>query len=93
MSNNQRQFERSEIKIEVTLSYLEDNARTVITRNISTGGLFMQLDNPGHYPLGEIVNLKFTDPLTDSDNTEKDAVIIRCADDGIAVAFVEMEEF
>jgi len=93
MSKNQRQFERSEIKVEIALSYLEDNARIVITRNISSGGLFMQLDNPDHYPLGEIVNLKFTDPLTDNNDTEKDAVIVRCADDGIAVAFVEMEEF
>ena len=93
MSKNQRQFERSEIKVEIALSYLEDNARIVITRNISSGGLFMQLDNPDHYPLGEIVNLKFTDPLTGNNDTEKDAVIVRCADDGIAVAFVEMEEF
>ncbi|PCJ84551.1 MAG: hypothetical protein COA54_13340 [Thiotrichaceae bacterium] len=93
MSKNQRQFERSEAKIEVVLSYLEDDARTVITRNISEGGLFMQLDNPDHYPLGEMVNIKYADPLTDNANTEKDAIIVRCADDGIAVAFIEMEEF
>jgi hypothetical protein len=93
MSKNHRQFERSKIKIEVALSYLEDSSRTVTTRNISEGGLFMQLDNPGHYPLGELVNLKYSDPLTKNNNTEKDAIIVRCADDGIAVAFVEMEEF
>ena len=93
MSKNQRQFERSEIKLEVSLSYLEDSTRTVVTRDISEGGLFMRLDNPDHYPLGEMVNIKYTDPLTDNTNTEKDAIIVRCAEDGIAVAFVEMEEF
>jgi len=93
MSKNQRQFERSKISIEVALSYLEDITRTVTTRNISEGGLFMQLDNPDHYPLGEMVNLKYADPLTDNTNTEKDAIIVRCTDDGIAVAFIEMEEF
>jgi len=77
MSKNKRQFERSEIRIEVVLSYLEDNTRTVITRNISEGGLFMQLDNPNHYPLGEMVNIKYTNPLTDNTNTEKDAIIVR----------------
>ena len=93
MSKNKRQFERSEIKIEVLLSYLEDSARTVMTRNISEGGLFIILDDPDHYPMGEMVNLKYANPLTDNTDTEKDAVIVRCTDDGIAVAFVEMEEF
>ena len=93
MSKNQRQFERSKISIEVALSYLEDITRTVTTRNLSEGGLFMQLDNPDHYPLGEMVNLKYADPLTDNTNTEKDAIIVRCTDEGIAVAFIEMEEF
>ncbi|VAW53337.1 hypothetical protein MNBD_GAMMA05-309 [hydrothermal vent metagenome] len=93
MSKNQRQFERSDVKTEVALSYLEDSTRTVVTRDISEGGLFMRLDNPDHYPLGEVVNIKYTDPLTGDTNTEKDAIIVRCTDDGIAVAFVEMEEF
>lgn len=93
MSKNKRQFDRSKTRIEIVLSYLDDNTRTVITRNISEGGLFMQLDNPDHYPLGEMVNIKYTDPLSDNANTEKDAIIVRCADDGIAVAFIEMEEF
>ena len=74
MSKNQRQFERSEIKIEIRLSYFEDSTRSVMTRNISEGGLFMQLDNPDHYPLGEMVNLKYSDPLDDNTDTEKDAI-------------------
>jgi len=93
MTKNNRKFPREEINIEVELSFLEDTPRTVITRNMSLGGLFMQLKDTDHYPLGEMVNVRYKNPLQNFEATEKDAIIVRCADDGIAVAFVEMEEF
>ena len=93
MSKKQRQFERSRIKIDVTLSYLEESTRTVTTRDISEGGLFMQLDNPDHYLLGEMVNIKYIDPLAGDADTEKDAIIVRRAEKGIAIAFIEMDVF
>ena len=93
MSKNRRQHERSRVKVEVALCYLEDTTSTVFTRDISEGGLFVQLNNPEHYPLGELVNIKYADPLNDDSDTEKDAIIIRCSEDGIAIAFVEMNEF
>ena len=93
MSKKKRQFERSKIKIDVTLSYLEDSTRTVTTRDISEGGLFMRLDNPDHYLLGEMVNIQYANPLADDVNTEKDAIIVRRAEKGIAIAFIEMEAF
>ena len=90
MSKNNRKFPREEVRIEVELRYLEDTSRTVITRDMSKGGLFMQLKDTEHYPMGEMVNLHFKNPLKDFEKTEKDAVIVRHAEDGIAVAFVEM---
>jgi len=93
MSKDLRKFERSEVTIEVALRFLEDSSSTVVTRDISDGGLFMRLEDPSHYPLGEMVNLKFSDPLHANNPTEKDAIIVRCTDDGIAVAFVEIEDF
>lgn len=93
MSENLRRFPRQEIKIEVELSFLEDNARTVITRDMSEGGLFMQLNDTEHYPMGEMVNLRFKDPLDDFVDTEKDGIIVRHTDAGIAVAYVEIEDF
>ena len=93
MSKKKRQFERSKIKIEVALSYLEDSTRTVTTRDISEGGLFMRLDNPDHYLLGEMVNIKYADPLADDLDTEKDAIIVRHAEKGIAIAFIEIDVF
>jgi len=38
MTENQRKFPRTEIEVEVELSYLEDSARTVLTHDVSQGG-------------------------------------------------------
>lgn len=93
MSDDKRRFPRQEIQVEVELSFLEDTARTIVTHDMSQGGLFLQLKNAEHYPMGEIVNLQFKNPLDDFEDTTKDGVIVRHSNDGIAVAFVEMEEF
>jgi PilZ domain len=93
MSAEQRQFPRQEIQIEVVLSFLEDTARTVTTRDMSKGGLFLQLNDTDRYPMGEMVNLHFKNPLNNLEETEKDGVVVRRCDDGIAIAFIEMEEF
>lgn len=93
MSENLRRFPRKEIQIEVELSFLDDTSRTVITRDLSNGGLFMRLKDIEHYPMGEMVNLRFKNPLADFEETEKDGIIVRHSDDGIGVAFVEIDEF
>ena len=93
MPENQRQYPRKEIRFEVQLGYLDDDVRTVITRDISMGGMFMMLDNPDHYTLGEMVSLDYLDPLEDSRATHKDAIVVRHTDEGIGAAFIEMEDF
>lgn len=93
MSENLRRFPRKEIQIEVELRFLEDNARTVITRDMSEGGLFMRIKDTDHYPMGEMVSVRFKNPLDEFSDTEKDAIIVRQTDDGIAIAFVEMDDF
>ncbi len=93
MSENQRQFPRKDIQIEVELNFLEDVARKVITRDLSEGGLFMRLNNPNHYTMGEMVNVNFKNPLNDFEDTNKDAIIVRHSDEGIAIAFIEIEDF
>ncbi|MBE9564452.1 MAG: PilZ domain-containing protein [Proteobacteria bacterium] len=93
MSENHRQHPRQEIQIEVELSFLEDTARTVITRDMSEGGLFMRLKDADHYPMGEMVSLNFKDPLDDYTLTSKDGIIVRHTDDGIAVAYIEIDGF
>ena len=93
MSENNRQFPRKEIQIEVELSFLGADSRTVITRDMSEGGLFMRLHDTEHYPMGEMVNLRFKDPLDDFKETEKDGIIVRHTDDGMAVAYIEIDGF
>ena len=93
MSAEKRQFPRQEIQIEVVLSFLEDTARTVTTRDMSKCGLFLQLNDTDRYPMGEMVNLHFKNPLNNLEDTEKDGVVVRHTNDGIAIAFIEMEEF
>jgi|LGVC01.1.fsa_nt_gb hypothetical protein len=93
MSENLRRFPRKEIQIEVELSFLEDVTRTVITRDMSEGGLFMRIKDTEHYPMGEMVNLRYKDPMAEYADTEKDGIIVRHAEDGIAVAYVEIDEF
>jgi len=93
MSKDLRRYSREEVQIEVELSFLEDTSCTVITRDISQGGLFLQLNNIEHYPMGEMVHLEYDNPLQQHKTTIKDGVIVRHTNKGIAVAFVEMDEF
>lgn len=93
MKENQRQFPRTEVEVQVYLTYLEDDERTVTSRDISQGGLFMNLEDPDHYPMGELVNLRFINPLADHAENFKDAIVVRHTNNGIGVAFVEIEEF
>ena len=91
MVDNQRQFPRKEIQIEVELNFVEDSSRTVITHNISQGGMLVLLNNPEHYSMGELINLRFKNPFENFEETEKDAIIVRHADNGIGVAFIEID--
>ena len=93
MSENLRKHPRDDIQVEVALNFLEDDSRTVITRDISNGGLFMRLSNSEHYTMGEIVSVSYKDPKDNFTDTSKDAVIVRQTDEGIAIAFIEMGDF
>lgn len=93
MSEDLRRYPREKIQIEVELIFLEDSPRTVMTLDASHGGLFTLLKNPEYYTMGEMVTVNFKSPFDDYKETTKDAIIVRHAEDGIAVAFIEMEEF
>jgi len=93
MSENQRQHPRQILQVDVELRFLEDDPRRVKTRDISQGGLFMRLSNSEHYTMGEMVSLSYKNPLQENRNTDKDGIIVRLTDDGIAVAFIEIADF
>ncbi len=93
MSQNQRLHERKKIRVRIKLRFSDDPPVPVYSRDISEGGTFVLVENPARYPLGDLVQLTFDDPLNDNRYTEKDAVVVRVANEGIAAAFVEMEAF
>lgn len=93
MTENNRKYERHQIQVDVRLSYLEDGVTLVRTRDISDGGMFLEIDNASVYPLGEMVHLKYNDPTNENLETEMDAIIVRVADDGIGIAFVVLDAF
>jgi len=43
--------------------------------------------------MGEMVKLHFENPLNNLEETEKDGLIVRHSSKGIAIAFIEMEQF
>ncbi len=93
MVKDLRAHPRKNVQVNVALYFLEDSPSMVVTRDLSEGGLFMLLDNPRHYPLGELVNIKYKNPLNNHQETEQDAVIVRTDATGIAIAFIDMESF
>ena len=92
-SENKRRYPRTEIKVNVDLSFSDQESHIVKTRDISEGGMFLVTDHPERYPLGELVHVHYLDPLNDEADTFKDAVVVRTADDGIGISFVEMDAF
>ncbi len=93
MAENNREYTRREIQVDVQLSFLENEARNARTRDVSEGGMFLEIDDTSEYPLGEMVHLRYNDPDHDGLDTEKDAIIVRLADDGLGISFVELNAF
>jgi c-di-GMP-binding flagellar brake protein YcgR len=93
MREENRRYPRKEIKVSVELTFLEERYQVVNTRDISEGGMFIEMNSHGKYPIGEMVHLHYLDPLNDDVDTFKDAIIVRIADDGIGVSYIEMDAF
>ena len=93
MTENQRRHPRTEIKVSVELTFLDDPYTIVNTRDISEGGMFIEVNSPSKFPIGEMVHIHYLDPLNNNEDTFKDAIFVRVADDGIGIAFVELAEF
>ncbi len=93
MSENQRRYPRHQIKVSVELTFLDEPYNIVNTRDISEGGMFIEVESAEKFPLGEMVHVHYLDPLHNDEDTFKDAIIVRVQDDGIAISFIEMAEF
>ena len=93
MTKNQRRHHSKEIKVSVELTFLDEPYTIVKTRDISEGGMFIEVKPADVFPVGELVNVHYLNPLKDNEDTFKDAAIVRVVEDGIAISFIEMAEF
>lgn len=53
--------------------------------------MLLQIKDTNHYPLGELVGIQFKNPFQDFEDTVRDAVVVRHANNGLAIAFVDIE--
>jgi hypothetical protein len=93
MGSNQRQFPRQQIAVDVELGFMNDNVSTYVTHDVSKGGLMLIVDEPSRFPIGDMVTLKYSDPMNEYRMSEKEGIVVRHTRNGVAVAFIEMTEF
>jgi c-di-GMP-binding flagellar brake protein YcgR len=93
MSRNLRKHERKQTKINVELTLLDEPYVVVNTRDISQGGMFLEVNTAEKFPVGEMVSVHYLDPLNNDADTFKDAIIVHKNNDGFGICFIEMTEF
>lgn len=93
MSKNQRKHPRKDVKVSVELTFLDEPYAIVNTRNISAGGMFIEVNSETTFPIGEMVSVHYLDPLNNDEDTFRDAVIVHKTNDGFGICFIEMTEF
>ena len=93
MSENQRKYPRYEVRVDVQLFFLDNEPIAVYTKDISECGMLLDIDSPSAYPLGEMLHLTYKNPLHDNRDDEVDGIIVRITEDGLGVAFVDLDAF
>ena len=89
MAENQRKHPRRELLVDVQLSFLAYEPTPAKTRDISEGGMFLEVDNSSEYQIGEKLHLKYRDPFHGNTDTIIDAIVVRITSDGIGINFPE----
>ena len=93
MIENLRKYERTKIDIDVELSIGDSYSTNATTLDVSEGGMFLKIEETSQFPLGDMVIVSYKDPLNNNAETTKDAAIVRVADHGIAIAYVDLLAF
>ena len=93
MSENNRRHERHDIQIDVMITLVGNEPQTIKTHDISEGGMFLNTRSSSGFPLGEMVHIQYNNPLSNNADTEVDAIIVRLSDNGVGIAFIEMDAF
>jgi c-di-GMP-binding flagellar brake protein YcgR len=93
MSENNRRHVRHDIQIDVMLALMENEPRSIRTHDISEGGMLLNTNTHSDFPIGEMVHIQYNNPLNNNAETEVDAIIVRLSDDGVGIAFIDMDAF
>ncbi|HEY9200295.1 MAG TPA: PilZ domain-containing protein [Gammaproteobacteria bacterium] len=93
MSKEKRKFERRVLQMELELATPAGDVLKATTRDMSEGGLFIDLARAHQPMIGEVVALT---PLDENDPQSqqlpsRDAVVVRQTDSGIGLAFIELD--
>ena len=78
-------------ELDFELIYPSGNVKTVKTKDISEGGLFVILDESEKPVLGELMGVKQVGEPKGEAFPSEEAVVVRYAPDGIGLAFIEIE--
>ena len=89
MTDNQRKHPRRELLVDVQLSFLAYEPTPAKTRDVSEGGMFLNVEDSSKYHIGEKLHLKYKDPFHENTNTIIDAIVVRITSDGIDINFPE----
>jgi len=78
--------------LDVELSYPSGEIKTVKSRDISEGGLFLVIDSRDQPMLGELIGLRLLGDSADQESLPSaEAIVVHQATDGMGVAFIVME--
>ncbi len=90
MSVENRKHPRIDVNVSVELCYKGEGKAVVCTRNLSDGGLFLEMAEYPLPPLGAQVEVKLTGTLGQGEKPPVvRAEVVRVADNGVAVYFLD----
>lgn len=88
--NNHRLSERFKITMKVRISCPDGRSIDCVTQNISEGGVYV-LTTDCDFPIGEMVEVQKINNQDDSvDLTNNMAIVVHKEEDGIGLAFVDL---
>lgn len=84
-----RQFERFTLSVEVEMTYSGTGKMILQTRDISTGGVFLHMQGKAIPPLGSELLLKLTGLVAGEEPSTVRVKVVRVASDGIGLEFLD----
>ena len=93
LSQEKRKYTRRDARFEVELGLPSGDIRLAGTRDVSDGGVFIILDQSQRPVIGEVVTVKLTESPQNVGESfpSSDAVIVRQEEEGVGLAFIELD--